>query len=564
MNKNSNSTWHSTNTKNQFDFNKFYTLKFLFIFIISMFLYSCAKEESEIKNDSKQDAKVASVSLIVSKPAGNFWMYESEPLLLKAEVKDSKGLVIPNFKGKIQFLANNKELSSEKYVFDEEGKFNFIAVADGVSSALSGDYIAENPEKLLDEITVANKFYEKYGVLYTLVDSKLQLSVKGKDKTGLEVPVKNNLKISFGGENINLEEYTFTKPGKLKIIASAYGKQKEITFEVRQQRNFELVRIPVIFHFCLPSPYTHPVTKTTNAQNIEKAILQLKSGEKLAQLNAMFRNKFLSNSNELDPNASDSFIEFYLADKDPKGNVLKEIGVNRMNLQRPYVPLTEPYVYNEAQRLYEVALEQQLASWKTTSYLNIVVENFGNFGYAGIAKMSMMDNNRKHLIPNEYNSLPVINMKSEQLAWGSINTRWFNDHVRLNGAQLVLTESEAVDGKLIKNSVLTHEIGHALGLQHTFGLNENCADSYHSDGLHDTPRQISADYFTSCDGVKFFQRNLMNYINVESRGSFTYDQVTMMRARIEASFNLPTPRNKGSNGGRESGVNNGHLFSIVD
>ena len=177
--------------------------------------------------------------------------------------------------------------------------------------------------------------------------------------------------------------------------------------------------------------------------------------------------------------------------------------------------------------------------------------------------MPMLDNNRKHLIPKEYDKLLVMNTNIEKLAWGNTNTRFFNDHVRINGANNVLVESVGANGALFPSSTLTHEIGHALGLQHTFGLNENCTDHYHSDGLQDTPRQVSANYHTSCDGILFLQRNLMNYMNTANRGSFTYDQVTLMRTRIEAGFNLPTPRNKG-NGFRENGEYNGHQFVIID
>jgi len=531
------------------------------LFLCTVIVQSCQKES--IENSSRtSEIKVKSITLKISKPAGTFWMSESEPIVLSVDVQDDNGKVYQNYNGKVTYFANGKELSGSQYNFEIEGEIEFKAKINDVESSVSSKYLVKNPNKELDKIVLTNAFYSKFAVNHTLIGSKPELSVKGYDKNNAEIPIKKGIKATIGNETISLDNFSFTKAGTNKITLNAYGKQVETTFEVRKERTFEVVRIPVVFHFCKPSPYSHPATKQTDAEFIELAIEQLKNGKKIAQLNAMFRNKFVSN--ELDPNASDTFIEFYLADRDPSGNLLKEVGVNRLNFMRPYVALTENYLYNASQAQFDLTLSNELAKWNTNSYFNIVVENFGNWGYAGIAKMSMMDNNRKNLIPQEYNNLSIINLNSEKLAWSNTNTRYFNDHVRINGAANILTDSPSVGGVMYKNSVLSHEIGHALGLPHTFGFQENCQDQNHSDGLFDTPRQVSANYDTSCDGIKFAQRNLMNYMSTDSRGSFTYDQVTVMRARIEASFNIPTPRNKGKNSMRFVGQSKESDFVIID
>jgi hypothetical protein len=530
--------------------------------IFVLFLFSCTKNEEVIT--PKNTVKVASINLKISQSASNFWMNESDALTLSAELKDEKGQIINNYKGKITYTANGKELSSNQYEFTEEGTITFKASVDGIESQSIGNYVVKNPQKELEKLVLNNAFYSKYAVSHTLLGTNPTISIKGFDKNNIEIPIKKGLKATIGGENINLENFTFQKTGTQKITLNTYGKQIETSFEVRQNRTFDVVRIPIMFHFCQPSPYTHPATKQTDAQFIELAVEQLKNGKKIEQLNAMFRNQFTKNVKEIDPNAADTFIEFYLADKDPQGNMLKEKGINRMNFTRPYIPVEAPYIYDEAQRQYEITLTNELSKWNPNNYFNVVVENFGNWNYAGIAKMSMMDNNRKSFVPQEFFSLPIINTTIDKLAWGNSNTRIFADHVRLQGAIKVLTESPGVDGKLAINSTLSHEIGHALGLQHTFGLQENCQDQVHSDGLYDTPRQISANYDTSCDGIKFSQRNLMNYMYTDTRGYFTYDQVTVMRSRIEAAFNIPTPRNKGKNSMRLAGNVNNVEISIKD
>ncbi len=531
------------------------------LFSMLLFFFSCKKEEIEANNSQpKADAKITSVNLKISKTAGTFWVNESDALTFNVDAKDDAGNVYTNYSANVTYYANGLEIASKQFNFEKEGEYTFKAVIKGVESSLSGKYLVKNPQTEMDKLVLTNAFYSKYAVSHTMVGTSPNLSLKGFDKNNVEIPIKKGLKASIGSENINLENFAFQKAGVQKIVLNAYGKQTETTFEVRQTRTLEIVRIPIMFHFCQPGPYTHPATKQTDAQFIELAIEQLKNGKKLEQLNAMFRNQYVKNVGDIDPNAADTFIEFYLADKDPQGIVLKEKGVNRLNFTRPYIPVEAPYIYDESQRQYEVTLAKELSKWNPNAYFNVVVENFGNWNYAGIAKMPMMDNNRKSLVSQEFFKLPYINTTIDKLAWGNTNTRIFSDHVRLQGAIKLLPESPGVDGKLGVNSTLTHEIGHALGLQHTFGLQENCQDQVHSDGLYDTPRQVSANYETSCDGIKFTQRNLMNYISVPSRGYFTYDQVTVMRSRIEAAFSLPTPRNKGKSNSRIAAKENVRVY----
>jgi hypothetical protein len=277
-------------------------------FLGILFLSSCSKnEESVSPSTQNSNAKVASINLKISQSAGTFWLGESDALALSVELRDAKGLIINNYQGKVTYFANGKELASNQYDFLEERTVVFKASTEGIESQSIGNYVVKNPQKELEKIVLGNVFYSKYAVTHTLVGSKPQLTIKGLDKNNAEVPIKKGVKVSIDNEAVNLENYAFTKAGSTKIMINAYGKQVETTFEVHQNRTFEVVRIPVVFHFCQPSPYSHPATKTTDAQFIEMAVEQLKNGKKIAQLNAMFRNQYVNNVHELDPNASDTF-----------------------------------------------------------------------------------------------------------------------------------------------------------------------------------------------------------------------------------------------------------------
>jgi hypothetical protein len=515
------------------------------IFIFLCFLLSCNKKADTATPISNQ--KPATISIKTSASPGNFWVTESPNLVLSVDLKDEKGAIIQNYSGKITFTANDKDMTDNQYTFNTEGQIIFKAKVDNLTSDATGTFIVKDPAKELDHIEVANGFYQKYAVNHTLIGSKPDILIKGFSKNGIEIPIAKGLKASLGTENIILENYAFAKNGTQKIAINAYGKTSDLTFNVRaNNRIFDLVRIPLIFHFCKPGPFVNPSVNISDEQYMVQALAQLKSGEIIDQLNKMYRNKFVANSQSIDPNAADSFIEFYLADKGPDGKALAQNGVNKLDFTKPYVAPGGNYDKNSSEaKAYETKLVAELSKWNMNEYMNIVIEPFGGWGYAGIGKNPFMDNARKTFIPKEYFDLPY-SLTSDQILFKDGPNTNFYDHIRLNGSKNVLTSSDGfVDKGLLLNSNLVHELGHVFGLPHTFWRAGDCNEAQHSDGLFDTPKHFEPNYSKSCDNIIFTQTNMMNYNDKPTKGYFTYDQVTVMRARIEAQFNIPSPRNKG-------------------
>jgi hypothetical protein len=521
-------------------------MKNTFILLISIFsTWACST--SSISTLTPAQAKIASLTLKSNQSVGVFWIGESTPVTLSVDLKDDKGIIIANYAGKISYFANEKELTTNEFNTDIEGVYILKVQVENLTNSIT--YTVKSPQKELDKIAIVSSgFVNKYAVNQTMIDTKPELTVKGFDKIGVEVPIQKGLKTMIGTSEYNINSLTFDKAGTQKIIVSAYGKEADIIFEVRSPRTFEVIRIPLIFHFCLPTRYNPNATESDAAMQ-KKSLEQLKDDNYIKILNQVFRNQYEKDIASYDPNAQDSFIEFYLAETDPDGKPLQQKGVNLLNFTKPYqtgsnydysTPDVKEYLQNR---------ENIVKKWNPNMYLNFFVEPFANnYGYSGAAADGGLDIDRKQFISSDFFKLPIV---GSNIGYGTFYAKGLNTFIYLNGS----THFFSPNSNSSIERVIPHEIGHILGLPHTFGASSNCADKIHSDGLFDTPTSAYSTSIRDCSGVQFIQRNIMSYLFVENKQYFTYDQVTVMRATIEAGFNLPTPRNKGKSSGRISSEN---------
>lgn len=182
--------------------------------------------------------------------------------------------------------------------------------------------------------------------------------------------------------------------------------------------------------------------------------------------------------------AADCEIEFRLAQKDPSGNCTN--GIDRI-----FSPLTNSADDNS-----------KLNPWPRSKYLNVwVVKTIGTAGVAGYAYLPGT------AFPSTTDGVLILSSYIGSIGSGSVTT----------------------------SRALTHEIGHFLNLQHTWGNTNNPGVSCGDDGVSDTPvtkghTTCPLSDATCTAGVIENVQNFMEYSYCSKM--FTAGQKTRMRAAL--------------------------------
>ena len=198
-------------------------------------------------------------------------------------------------------------------------------------------------------------------------------------------------------------------------------------------------------------------------------------------------------------------IEFCLAQRDPWGNPLTELGIHR-------VATTEDYYDpdTEANKMKgNTNGDTGTPGWDRNSYVNVWIcdiTNGANFGVAGYAYKPTAT------------TLPPASIDGIVIDYNL--------------------------GMPPSARVLTHELGHFLGLSHTWGNSNTATGCSDDDGLNDTPNTAgpSFDYPGSCSGsqqtcsgTETQYENFMDYSNCTI--IFTQEQANLMTTILNGSRN---------------------------
>lgn len=283
----------------------------------------------------------------------------------------------------------------------------------------------------------------------------------------------------------------------------------------------ETYRLPVIFHIL----YSDANSKT---ENVPSEIIY----DLINRSNNMLKNTTTSiNMN----------VELIAATTDPSGKALSEKGIHRVLRSDADKISAEEFMESKETKNVELV-------WDPNNYVNIFIYSFTEESTTGIAHLpyTPTSNSLEGLhVTDYYYSKPMNN------TWGiSLNNLFF---YTLNDEKTAyIYDNEAYN-------TLTHELGHYLGLHHTFS-EEDCSET---DYCNDTPNYNRDEYTTwlydlaennpdeltwtnavkrtACDGVSFVSHNIMDY-DFSYFDQYTRDQRTRTRHVLENSSLIPGPK----------------------
>ncbi|MCU0440281.1 MAG: T9SS type A sorting domain-containing protein [Raineya sp.] len=230
-------------------------------------------------------------------------------------------------------------------------------------------------------------------------------------------------------------------------------------------------------------------------------------------------------------------LEFVLATKDPNGNVLPEVGVERINgVARFGVSAWSGPGGNTDSQLKPNTI------WDPTKYLNLWCVNFSSSGLFGYAQFP------------EGSTLPGMPGGAQ-----TANTDGVVINFKSMGSNYTSTGAAAPGGPFITNPIAagtdrgrttTHEIGHWLGLRHSWGdgdcsVDDFCSDTPNQNGdsplttncatsqTRNTCTALEPDY-SNTDAPDQIE-NYMDYSADICMNMFSADQATRMYTVMENS-----------------------------
>lgn len=250
-----------------------------------------------------------------------------------------------------------------------------------------------------------------------------------------------------------------------------------------------VVTIPVVFH----------VIHSGEVEGVQRNLSSTRIQQQMDRLNADFRrtNTDASNTPTMFRNvAADCEIQFCLANRNPQGTTTTGITRHRYN--------------NIADQDYIENVIKPATTWDATRYLNIwTVE---------------MPNDMSDVLGYAYPPLPaIVGTNIDGLVLNYLNC---GNNPNSNPVSIGRTA--------------THEIGHYLGLAHTWANHSNIGGCAEDDGISDTPNSDQPYYGCpshpqmSCGNTNM-PMNFMDYPDDNCMNLFTLGQKSVMRAVLASS-----------------------------
>lgn len=315
--------------------------------------------------------------------------------------------------------------------------------------------------------------------------SSATVSVTFFDPYGIELPAGSvPFQILANGAPVAGSTFATTVAGEYSLIVKS-GKVASNTLRItaREDRDYPVLELPVLFHV------VHFGEGIGEGPNLPaNAIVGL-----LGVLNDSFANL----TGSVDPNAVDARLRFRLARTDPGGDLLPEPGIDRLDGSRWDVGVGNDDDIAGDHR-FGVNEQWRLAGetfWNPREYLNLWVLPVNPPGYSWATFAQV------------YSDHPLPGLDSAQFGQDVPSSENFGNLALDTGTGHV---------------AIAHEVGHRLGLLHTFSYGCQTTD-YAADTFAYDPST-----WLACPGNEGYldPNNVMDYPN---GNTFTYDQ----RERIQ-------------------------------
>ncbi|MCH6234693.1 M43 family zinc metalloprotease [Cognataquiflexum rubidum] len=351
---------------------------------------------------------------------------------------------------------------------------------------VTGDYISELvldfSTETRNEFTLANK--EPY-------DFTLRAIGPNGEIPGVADQMLRNLNLKVGNTNATrLTNVVIDQLGLLEVQASVFGVNSNILkINSREDISYPIKEFQVVFHV-FSNIYSPTTAQFEN--EINNANLAFGGG---------VRTSFRRNLN-----AVDTGFRFKLADKNPDGSLMETKGVNRIITDQVFQDAEDDELY----------ILKFNSMWDPNQYINVFIEDLSSIDALG------------------YAFLPFL---TEPIVGGLVGN--FPPETELFYPISITLDKKLFDGQVNLKDALSHEIGHYLGLRHTF------QDCQTGDYCEDTPSHVRpsnpsiawSNNRMNCSNAPFISTNFMDY--VITWDNFTFDQKERMVKVYENALFMP-------------------------
>lgn len=314
-----------------------------------------------------------------------------------------------------------------------------------------------------------------------------------------------------------------SRTATVTVLSQGLSKEIKITQEAA-------IADPDEFHYQIPVIF-HVLYNDENDAN--QYVREGRLPEMLAKVNELYRRASSS--------SADMNLEFVLATTDPEGRTLAEPGVERIEWPTAAIDIESFMFTNDRTYNYLV--------WEPNDYINVMVYNFTNENVLGVSHFPYTP---------QANPLAGTETVTSHLTGNNLRYAYC---VSINSTYIY---QQSTPGQLNQNDAaitLAHELGHYLGLRHTFsedaqGNTDVCLDSdyctdtptynrkEYEDWLENLPSgttRAELFYRNDCQNGRFTARNIMDY-SYCYLDEFTQQQKARVRHVLTYSPLIPGPK----------------------